>query len=89
MALINPATLSSKSSRSQHSFSSSFSNSDQSTMAKRTHTTELGSIACEELSELGAGKESWFDKLEWENRADNLPPYLPLSPETHQYRTFF
>ncbi|KAB2616004.1 rab3 GTPase-activating protein non-catalytic subunit [Pyrus ussuriensis x Pyrus communis] len=29
-------------------------------MMKRTHTTELGSIACEELGELGAGKEGWL-----------------------------
>lgn len=29
-------------------------------MAKRTHTTELGSVACDELSELGAGKEGWL-----------------------------
>ncbi|KAK9092968.1 hypothetical protein Syun_027879 [Stephania yunnanensis] len=30
-------------------------------MAPRTHLTDLGSIACEELSELGAGKEGWLD----------------------------
>ncbi|KAJ4948035.1 hypothetical protein NE237_031064 [Protea cynaroides] len=29
-------------------------------MAKRSHLTELGCIACEELSELGAGKEGWL-----------------------------
>ncbi|XP_010552119.1 PREDICTED: rab3 GTPase-activating protein non-catalytic subunit [Tarenaya hassleriana] len=29
-------------------------------MAKRIHLTELGCIACEELSELGAGKEGWL-----------------------------
>ncbi|GMN54370.1 hypothetical protein TIFTF001_023493 [Ficus carica] len=29
-------------------------------MAKRNHTTELGCIACEELTELGAGKEGWL-----------------------------
>ncbi|KAH0986520.1 hypothetical protein GBA52_013697 [Prunus armeniaca] len=29
-------------------------------MSKRAHTTELGSIACEELGELGAGKEGWL-----------------------------
>ncbi|EXB30039.1 hypothetical protein L484_003905 [Morus notabilis] len=29
-------------------------------MAKRSHTTELGCIACEELSELGTGKEGWL-----------------------------
>ncbi|KAL2944554.1 Rab3 GTPase-activating protein non-catalytic subunit [Bienertia sinuspersici] len=29
-------------------------------MAKRNHTTTLGCIACDELSELGAGKESWL-----------------------------
>ncbi|KAJ8747155.1 hypothetical protein K2173_010016 [Erythroxylum novogranatense] len=28
--------------------------------AKRTHTTELGCIACEELSDVGAGKEGWL-----------------------------
>ncbi|XP_050220472.1 uncharacterized protein LOC126670705 [Mercurialis annua] len=27
---------------------------------KRNHTTELGCIACEELTEIGAGKESWL-----------------------------
>lgn len=27
---------------------------------KRSHTTELGCIACEELSDLGAGKEGWL-----------------------------
>ncbi|KAK9088903.1 hypothetical protein Scep_027985 [Stephania cephalantha] len=30
-------------------------------MAPRTHLTDLGCIACEELSELGAGKEGWLD----------------------------
>lgn len=29
-------------------------------MAKRINLTELGCIACEELSELGAGKEGWL-----------------------------
>ncbi|GMH24916.1 hypothetical protein Nepgr_026759 [Nepenthes gracilis] len=29
-------------------------------MARRTHTTELGCIACDDLSELGAGKEGWL-----------------------------
>lgn len=29
-------------------------------MGKRNHTTELGCIACEELTELGAGKEGWL-----------------------------
>lgn len=29
-------------------------------VAKRTNTTELGCIACKELSELGAGKEGWL-----------------------------
>lgn len=29
-------------------------------MAKRSQTTELGCIACEELSEVGAGKEGWL-----------------------------
>lgn len=29
-------------------------------MAKRVYTTELGCIACEDLSELGAGKEGWL-----------------------------
>lgn len=29
-------------------------------MARRVHTTELGCIACNELSELGAGKEGWL-----------------------------
>ncbi|KAJ7981826.1 rab3 GTPase-activating protein non-catalytic subunit [Quillaja saponaria] len=29
-------------------------------MASRSHKTELGSIACVELSELGAGKEGWL-----------------------------
>ncbi|PON31948.1 Rab3-GAP regulatory subunit [Parasponia andersonii] len=29
-------------------------------MAKRSYTTELGCIACEELGELGAGKEGWL-----------------------------
>lgn len=29
-------------------------------MAKRIHLTELGCIACEELTELGAGKEGWL-----------------------------
>ena len=29
-------------------------------MAKRTHTTDLGCIACHELGELGAGKEGWL-----------------------------
>ncbi|XP_031377028.1 rab3 GTPase-activating protein non-catalytic subunit [Punica granatum] len=29
-------------------------------MSRRNHTTELGCIACEELSELGAGKEGWL-----------------------------
>ncbi|XP_062096823.1 uncharacterized protein LOC133802515 isoform X1 [Humulus lupulus] len=29
-------------------------------MAKRTYTTDLGCIACQELGELGAGKEGWL-----------------------------
>ena len=29
-------------------------------MARRVYTTELGCIACNELSELGAGKEAWL-----------------------------
>ncbi|CAL5336037.1 unnamed protein product [Camellia sinensis] len=29
-------------------------------MARRNHTTELGSIACDDLTELGAGKEGWL-----------------------------
>ncbi|XP_042520665.1 uncharacterized protein LOC122094077 isoform X2 [Macadamia integrifolia] len=29
-------------------------------MAKRSHLTEVGCIACEELSEFGAGKEGWL-----------------------------
>lgn len=29
-------------------------------MARRVHTTELGCIACDELSELGAGQEGWL-----------------------------
>lgn len=29
-------------------------------MARRNHTTELGCIACEDLTELGAGKEGWL-----------------------------
>ncbi|KAH9778994.1 RAB3GAP2 N domain-containing protein [Citrus sinensis] len=29
-------------------------------MSKRTHTTEVGSIACTDLSDLGAGKEGWL-----------------------------
>lgn len=29
-------------------------------MARRTYTTELGCIACDELAELGAGKEGWL-----------------------------
>ncbi|KAM5586259.1 hypothetical protein ABKV19_005255 [Rosa sericea] len=29
-------------------------------MARRVHTTEVGCIACEELGELGAGKEGWL-----------------------------
>nr|XP_027064178.1 rab3 GTPase-activating protein non-catalytic subunit-like isoform X1 [Coffea arabica] len=29
-------------------------------MSRRYHTTELGSIACEDLSEVGAGKEGWL-----------------------------
>ncbi|KAL5564551.1 hypothetical protein UlMin_027715 [Ulmus minor] len=29
-------------------------------MSKRSHTSELGCIACEELGELGAGKEGWL-----------------------------
>ncbi|KAK9085684.1 hypothetical protein Sjap_026095 [Stephania japonica] len=30
-------------------------------MAPRTHLTDLGCIACEELSEFGAGNEGWLD----------------------------
>lgn len=29
-------------------------------MARRNHTTDLGSIACDDLTELGAGKEGWL-----------------------------
>lgn len=29
-------------------------------MARRTHTTHLACIACDELTELGAGKEGWL-----------------------------
>nr|DAD21222.1 TPA_asm: hypothetical protein HUJ06_022685 [Nelumbo nucifera] len=29
-------------------------------MARRSHVTELGCIACDELAELGAGKEGWL-----------------------------
>lgn len=29
-------------------------------MARRTYTTELGCIACEELGDFGAGKEGWL-----------------------------
>ncbi|XP_057976125.1 uncharacterized protein LOC131163536 isoform X3 [Malania oleifera] len=29
-------------------------------MARRSHTTELGCIACDELGDLGAGKEGWL-----------------------------
>lgn len=29
-------------------------------MSKRTHTTDVGSIACTDLSDLGAGKEGWL-----------------------------
>ncbi|KAL3508767.1 hypothetical protein ACH5RR_028168 [Cinchona calisaya] len=29
-------------------------------MSRRFHTTELGSIACEDLSDVGAGKEGWL-----------------------------
>ncbi|GAB4846575.1 hypothetical protein Ancab_025582 [Ancistrocladus abbreviatus] len=29
-------------------------------MARRTHTTDLGCIACDDLTELGAGKEGWL-----------------------------
>lgn len=29
-------------------------------MSRRTHTTDVGSIACDELGELGAGKEGWL-----------------------------
>lgn len=29
-------------------------------MARRSQTTELGCIACEELSQVGAGKEGWL-----------------------------
>lgn len=29
-------------------------------MARRNHTSELGCIACDDLSELGAGKEGWL-----------------------------
>lgn len=29
-------------------------------MARRVHTTDVGCIACEELGELGAGKEGWL-----------------------------
>lgn len=33
---------------------------DTKKMSKRTHTTEVGSIACTDLSDLGAGKEGWL-----------------------------
>ena len=42
-------------------------------MARRTHTTSLGCIACDELTELGAGKESWL--------VDN--PFLLSALDTH------
>ncbi|KAE9458046.1 hypothetical protein C3L33_10052, partial [Rhododendron williamsianum] len=29
-------------------------------MARRNHTTDLGSIACDDLTDLGAGKEGWL-----------------------------
>lgn len=29
-------------------------------MSRRTHTTDVGSIACDELGEFGAGKEGWL-----------------------------
>lgn len=29
-------------------------------MSRRSHTTHVGSIACDELGELGAGKEGWL-----------------------------
>lgn len=29
-------------------------------MSRRSHTTELGSVACEELGEVGAGREGWL-----------------------------
>ncbi|XP_065861957.1 uncharacterized protein [Euphorbia lathyris] len=41
--------------------------------SKRNHTTELGCIACEELSDLGAGKEGWL--------VDN--PNLHCALDTH------
>ncbi|CAO2833329.1 unnamed protein product [Amaranthus hypochondriacus] len=42
-------------------------------MARRIHTTSLGCIACDELTELGAGKESWL--------VDN--PFLLSALDTH------
>lgn len=42
-------------------------------MARRNHTTTLGCIACDELSDLGAGKESWL--------VDN--PFLLSALDTH------
>ncbi|KAK4748106.1 hypothetical protein SAY87_014692 [Trapa incisa] len=44
-------------------------------MARRNHTRELGCIACEELSELGAGKEGWL--------VDN--PSLLCALDTHAF----
>eukprot|EP00257_Ricinus_communis_P019148 XP_015578056.1 rab3 GTPase-activating protein non-catalytic subunit [Ricinus communis] len=41
--------------------------------SKRSHTTELGCIACEELSDVGAGKEGWL--------VDN--PNLKCALDTH------
>nr|XP_004294100.2 PREDICTED: rab3 GTPase-activating protein non-catalytic subunit [Fragaria vesca subsp. vesca] len=43
-----------------HSSSSSSPTPIRSKMARRVHTTEVGCIACEELGDLGAGKEGWL-----------------------------
>lgn len=47
--------------------------SSSTSWSKRAHTTELGCIACEELTDLGAGKEGWL--------VDN--PNLVCALDTH------
>lgn len=42
-------------------------------MARRSHATELGCIACDDLSELGAGREGWL--------VDN--PFILSAIDTH------
>ena len=42
-------------------------------MSRRNHTTDLGCVACDDLGELGAGKEGWL--------ADN--PSLLCALDTH------